>query len=57
MVWITKSCLHSHHLRKDVKSAAEKALQYVETAPRVRISDLKDNPGARTKVSFKNLIL
>jgi hypothetical protein len=39
-------------LHNIVKSATEKALEYVEVAPRLRIDDLCDNPGARTMVSF-----
>ncbi|KAF7635316.1 hypothetical protein Mgra_00005284 [Meloidogyne graminicola] len=40
---IIKSQLH-----KAVKSASEKALDIIEAAPRIRLDDLKDNPGART---------
>jgi hypothetical protein len=44
---IVKSQLH-----RSVKSASEKALDIIETAPRIRLNDLKDNPGARTEVYF-----
>lgn len=33
------------------KSAKEKALNYVSQSTRIRLQDLKDNPGARTMVS------
>lgn len=33
-------------------SQTERATKYVEDASRVRLQDLKDNPGARAKVCF-----
>ena len=39
-------------LHRAVKSASEKALDIIEAAPRIRINELRDNPGARTEVSF-----
>uniref|UniRef100_A0A914EN10 Large ribosomal subunit protein uL15m n=1 Tax=Acrobeloides nanus TaxID=290746 RepID=A0A914EN10_9BILA len=34
-------------MAKNLKSVSEKALQYVEKASRIRLQDLRDNPGAR----------
>jgi len=39
-------------LHKAVKSASEKALDIIEAAPRIRLNNLRDNPGARTEVLF-----
>ena len=38
-------------MSKGIQSASERALRYIEKASRIKISDLKDNPGARTRVS------
>ncbi len=35
------------------RSASERALKYVRRAPRLTIGDLRDNPGARTRVSIR----
>ena len=62
MVWFTQTlCTQQAHkvaktqLQKTVKPASERALEYVEKAPRVRLQDLEDNPGARTVVCILNL--
>ncbi|VDD93521.1 unnamed protein product [Enterobius vermicularis] len=36
-------------MSKGIQSASERALRYIEKASRIKISDLKDNPGARTR--------
>ena len=70
MVWISRAmCLSNPNLiyrpaktqlQKSVKSSTEKALEYVEKAPRIKLQDLRDNPGARTVVCefyFKQLCI
>jgi hypothetical protein len=38
------------------KSAAERALKYVGDAARIGLNNIRDNPGARTKVCLSNCI-
>lgn len=35
-----------------VKSATERAIAYVEKTSRIKLQDLRDNPGARVAVSL-----
>lgn len=40
----------SFNNKTNIKSVKEKALEYVSQSTRLKLQDLKDNPGARTMV-------